>query len=178
MVSMTDNDDDEPKSETGQNGDGSRVIIRDEHGRIVKGSGAINPKGRPKGAGARPVLSSIAERMALAQGVSVPEALQSVLESMFRQALAGDVQAGKLLLERLSTDDETRVLGFEDGAAAGPPIPAGADLIGYLHESAATWRAWQPDDPHCEAVGDMFEAGAAMLTRCRAADAASQGESL
>lgn len=95
---------------TAVNGDRDPVT-----GRFLPGNVA-NPNGRPRALDFRRLVRERSEQ----EGVSVDEAMFGVYRSMLKRALAGDVQAGKLLLDRLC-DTLPQKLEVEATAGAVPP---------------------------------------------------------
>lgn len=69
---------------------------RDERGRLLPGNTA-NPNGRPRGYDFRAEIEKHAE----ANNVSISEALWAVFNAMLRKACDGDVQAAKLIIDKL-----------------------------------------------------------------------------
>lgn len=65
-------------------------VVRDRRGRVMPGS-SLNPKGKPKGALSR----SGQLRAALAEDVS------AIIEQVVAQARAGDLQAARIILDRV-----------------------------------------------------------------------------
>lgn len=69
---------------------------RDERGRLLPGYTA-NPNGRPRGYDFRAEV----EKHAQENGVSISDALWQVFQAMLRKACDGDVQAAKLIIDKL-----------------------------------------------------------------------------
>lgn len=65
-------------------------------GKFLPGNNA-NPKGRPRGYDFRAEI----EKHAAANNVSISEALWAVFNAMLRKACDGDVQAAKLIIDKL-----------------------------------------------------------------------------
>jgi hypothetical protein len=101
--------------------DSNTATQRDSKGKWLAGRSA-NPAGRPPGSG---VIGEL-RRQILTQ---VPEVLGKLLE----QALAGDVQAARLLLER--------VLPAVKPQAAPIILPGLAEADGLAHQGAVVIRA-------------------------------------
>ncbi len=99
---------------------------RNELGQLLPGHTA-NPNGRPKGLDFRLLVQEHAEK----QDISVDTAMWGVFTAMLTQARKGDVQAAKLLLDRLCTADATNInLNHSGGiASTGPPVPDTPDLL-------------------------------------------------
>lgn len=76
---------------------------RDKGGRFVEGH--VGMGGRPR----RPDLFALAEQYAGPN--EIREALWRILKKLLRQAQAGDVQAAKLVLERLTDSDAMKLEG-------------------------------------------------------------------
>lgn len=127
-------DHDETEQASSQADESRPVVLRDEKGRVLPGSRSLNPRGRPRGT-KRVVITDAAERLSEAKGMSMSDALQSVLEATFKSALAGDVSAQKLLIEKLGMDDQQAAAQAayenEDGSV-GPQMPKGQHLVDYL----------------------------------------------
>lgn len=98
---------------------------RDELGRLLPGHTA-NPNGRPRGIDFRKLVQEF--RKAALDGD-----LQQVYQSMLQRAKDGDVQAAKLLLDRLCDIDPQEVnvnhSGAIDGTAAEPTGEARAEWL-------------------------------------------------
>lgn len=80
----------------------TKEVIRSPDGTFPKGVSG-NPKGRPKGTKNR--IKQLKEEMELVlrEGVD-PETLAAILKSMTAEALNGNVQAAKLLLDKFMTN--------------------------------------------------------------------------
>lgn len=91
--------------------------------------------GRPKGLDFRAAV----ERYASANGIDLENAVGEVFKAMLTEAKAGDVQAARLILDRLcgSVPKEHRIEG--EITPLMPQIPRGRDLVEWarkLHELA------------------------------------------
>lgn len=73
-------------------------------GRFLAGASG-NPNGRPR----RPDLFALASERAAASGVDLAAELWTVVQRLLAQAKAGDTQAAKLLLDRLTDPDPVKV---------------------------------------------------------------------
>lgn len=120
-------------------------VRRDARGRLLPGV-SLNPAGRRPGSGARPTLLSIARSLVEEAGIDLDTALRSVLGSMIHQAGKGDVAAGRLVLERLTVDEDQSPRGgiTIDGAgldaSVGPQPPQGPAFVDYMRELANKYR--------------------------------------
>lgn len=70
---------------------------RDEKGRLLPGHPGLPGAGRPRGYDFRAEIEKHAE----ANNVSISEALWAVFNAMLRKACDGDVQAAKLIIDKL-----------------------------------------------------------------------------
>lgn len=109
---------------------------RDEKtGRFLPGHTG-NPKGRPKALD----LRRIAEERAAEEGVDLGTALWSVVKALLRRAIGeGDVQAAKLLMDRLCEPEEIRVKAdLTHTSLTTYPEPSGEELRRQLKQMG--WR--------------------------------------
>lgn len=153
-------DHDETEPSTSEHVDsGPPPVRRDQRGRLLPGA-SLNPKGRPKGAGALPPFPKLLQRVADQQGIAVEDALGALIDVAVRKAAEGDMHALRLILDRIPDESRASLLGFEDGEDVGPPMPTGQALVDYYRECAAysrdfaegeggrvanngdEWRAW------------------------------------
>jgi hypothetical protein len=105
---MIENDDDVPADDGADSVSEKtelRPILRDERGRLLKGSATLPGAGRPRGSGARPRAIDIARKLAAEAGITIEDAIAQVFRALFVSAGQGDVQASKLLVERLTAND-------------------------------------------------------------------------
>jgi hypothetical protein len=79
-----------------------KEVIRSSSGQFVKGASG-NPKGRPKGAKNRITELKEAAELALREAVD-PETIKRIFQSMAAEALDGNVQAAKLILDKFVTN--------------------------------------------------------------------------
>lgn len=122
------------------NGAATNGVNRDSTGRFQRGH---RLGGRSRGID----LRALAEEFAAKEGLDLPRALWGVCKRMLALAIGGDVQAARLMLERLTDTDETtlravavlRVITGVDADAAElglPPSrlppPAAAPVIAAL----------------------------------------------
>lgn len=103
----------------------SDSVERDKRGRFLKGSSG-NPGGRHKGYD----LRRAAEKVAAENGIDLPQALGQMLMLLIKRAQGGDVQAAKLICERLAMPDDKALIEFNIDARNGKgskatAIPAG-----------------------------------------------------
>lgn len=88
--------------------DDNKEVIRTSDGRFVKGVSG-NPNGRPLGAKSRITRLKMTMEEALRQGLN-PKDFQAIIDAMVSEAKAGNVQAAKLVLDKVMsnarTDDE------------------------------------------------------------------------
>lgn len=75
-----------------------------ETGRFLPGNSA-NPNGRPRGVD----LRKLAQEKAREDGVELGDALWSVTRAMLKRAVNGDVQAAKLLFDKLCDNDAIKI---------------------------------------------------------------------
>ena len=99
----------------------SASIGRDDRGRILPGS-TLNPKGKPKG--------SLSKAVALRNGLAAD--LPEILEAVVRQAKAGDLQAARLVLDRVMPALR---------AEAPTNVVRGASQGGLVHRAQAVFEA-------------------------------------
>ena len=103
--------------------------------------GAKNNNANPTGKGAmgRPNFLSIVRREAERRGVSLETMSYEVLAAMARQAKRGDVQAAKLVLDRLHGVQSTtpQVVVDQRSVSIGPPAP---DTDGEVSDYIATMQ--------------------------------------
>jgi hypothetical protein len=194
MLDFNDDNADEPEGDAPENlrerprapsreNAGARVptVTRDERGRWLPGS-VPNPGGAAKGS-RRPRLIDVARDLTASAGIELDEALRRVLASMMRAAGRGDVAAGRLVLERLTVDEDQSlrgglsIEGAGTGAAGGPPVPQGPAFVEYMRRLAATYREIgaqghaRTDPAHQENMAVVAEGQAADLERGLAAEA-------
>jgi hypothetical protein len=117
-------------------GDPARPVLRDPvTGRILPGSAALHPAGRPRGVGTRLRLVTVVRKLMEENGHTLEDAVRHIAVAMLREARNGNTVAAKILLDKLTTSDaEEAAL---DGRArieirTGPPVPASLDE--YLHD--------------------------------------------
>lgn len=75
------------------------VVARGEDGRFVPGVSG-NPKGRPKGSKNRITELKMTMEQALRENLDAND-VQNVINAMLKEALAGNVSAGKLILDKV-----------------------------------------------------------------------------
>ena len=80
----------------------NKEVTRSPNGRFVAGVSG-NPKGRPKGARNRITQLKEEAELALRETVT-PDRIRNVFEAMYNEALAGNVQAGKAILDKFVTN--------------------------------------------------------------------------
>lgn len=89
-----------------------KEVIRSPSGQFVKGVSG-NPKGRPKGIKNR--ITELKEEVEVVVRETVtPERIRNVFEAMYNEALAGNVQAGKLILDKFITNAKEAKEGGEE----------------------------------------------------------------
>jgi len=93
-----------------------KEVIRSPGGKWQKGVSG-NPKGRPKGAKNRITELKQEMELVLREGIN-PDVLKGIIASMAAEAMGGNVQAAKLLLDRFMSNASTQ----EDDSEATPQI--------------------------------------------------------
>ncbi len=93
-----------------------KEVIRSTDGKFLPGASG-NPKGRPKGTKNRITELKQEMELVLREGIN-PEVLKSIVASMAAEAINGNVQAAKLILDRFITNASTA----DDDAEANPTI--------------------------------------------------------
>lgn len=97
--------------------DDNKEVIRDLGGRFVKGQSG-NPNGRPLGAKSRITKLKLSMEEALRQGLD-PKDFKDIIRSMIEEAKGGNVQAAKLILDKVmpnarsedeSTEGDNRIV--------------------------------------------------------------------
>jgi hypothetical protein len=88
----------------------TKEVVRSPEGQFVSGTSG-NPKGRPKGAKNRITELKQEMELVLREGIN-PDVLKSIIASMAAEAMGGNVQAAKLILDRFMT---TASSAEEDG---------------------------------------------------------------
>lgn len=83
----------------------NKEVVRSPSGKFVKGVSG-NPKGRPKGAKNRITQLKEEAELALREAVD-PETIKSIFASMAAEAMNGNVQAAKLILDKFVTNAKT-----------------------------------------------------------------------
>lgn len=76
-------------------------VIRSSDGTFLPGKSG-NPRGRPKGAKNRITQLKQEMEVVLREGIN-PEVLKSIIATMAAEAMGGNVQAAKLILDRFMT---------------------------------------------------------------------------
>lgn len=104
--------------------------MRDDRGRWVKGSTG-NPNGRPK----RPDFLTCVKRAAEANSETLDDWIMNVGKAIYDAALAGDVSAAKLILDRALGPLEKQEVNVNVGVGVqGPQPPQGKALSDYVVE--------------------------------------------
>lgn len=107
---------------TGTNGESPPQDQCEETGRFVPGNRAAVGHGRPPGYDFRKIVTEESKR----NNISVEAAVWSIYGAMIVKARSGDVQAAKLLLDRLCESDPIKL--EHSASVDGPVIPATAEL--------------------------------------------------
>lgn len=83
----------------------NKEVVRSPDGQFLPGKSG-NPAGRPKGAKNRITELKQEMELVLREGVN-PEVLKSIIASMAAEAMGGNVQAAKLILDRFMSNAST-----------------------------------------------------------------------
>lgn len=94
----------------------TKEVIRSDQGQFLPGKSG-NPKGRPKGTKNRITELKQEMELVLREGIN-PDVLKKILASMANEAISGNVQAAKLILDRFITNASSA----EDDGEANPTL--------------------------------------------------------
>lgn len=94
----------------------NKEVIRSDQGQFLPGKSG-NPKGRPKGTKNRITELKQEMELVLREGIN-PDVLKKILASMANEAISGNVQAAKLILDRFITNASSA----EDDGEANPTL--------------------------------------------------------
>ena len=132
---------------------GERPVLRDARGRLMptgRGSGGLNPRGRTRGSGARPVFSRLVRDRSRAENLPVEEAVWLVYRAVLKAALSGDMVAAKILLDWLCTRDDAAAAAAHvevNVAVPGHAPPLTPVQLGEYVELAARLRGMPAPPP-------------------------------
>lgn len=75
------------------------IVLRDDSGKLVAGSGSLNPEGRPEGSKNKLVSVKRKLELAVREGMSAAR-ITRIITKMSDMAEAGDVKAARLILDK------------------------------------------------------------------------------
>lgn len=99
---------------------GTSGVQRDERGRIVAGTGSLNPSGRPKGKAWTSILRELAETRT--RGGGGMTRAHRIIDQVVKKAEEGDLQAVEMLWSRL--EGKPTVVQAVDHTTGGQPLAA------------------------------------------------------
>lgn len=127
---------------------GDQGVLRDEKGRLVAGSGSLNPAGRPRGRNWSATLADLAETKIRGGGGKTKA--EAILNKLIDQAMDGDLQATSLILDRLEGKAVARVVS--DITSNGEGLNAQISFVSPMKEIDVT-----PEKPKLGEGGDKVD---------------------
>ena len=121
---------------------GPTEVVRDSKGRVVSGSGPINPKGRPKGRNWSATLATLAETKIHGGGGNTRAEL--ILKKLLEMAEGGDLQAMNTVLDRLEGKAIQRTA--IDHTSGGEPLNASISFVDPMSPIDITPPQITPDE--------------------------------
>ena len=105
------------------------------YGADGRGTGGRFAPGNRHGRG-NPHLSRLADAQAAVRDAIAPDELRQVLRKLLAMALGGDVQAARVLLDRVcgrpDNPPQEQLHHVVDSELAGPPMPSTPDLLASI----------------------------------------------